>query len=36
VDLAWVRGMDFLPVLTDVATIEKAATDLAERRRRLR
>ncbi len=34
--LAWVRGMDFLPVLTDVDTIERSAADLAERRRRLR
>jgi hypothetical protein len=33
--LAWVRGMDFLPVLTDVETIESAAGELDERRRRL-
>jgi hypothetical protein len=32
VDLAWVRGMDFLPVLTDVAAIEGSAAELAERR----
>ncbi|HEX3555891.1 MAG TPA: carboxylate--amine ligase [Thermoanaerobaculia bacterium] len=33
--LAWVRGMDFLPVLTDVAAIEGAVDELAARRRRL-
>lgn len=31
--LAWVRGMDFLPVLTDVETIEAAARELEKRRR---
>ena len=36
VDLAWVRGMDFLPVLTDMAAIEAPAAALAARRRRLR
>jgi hypothetical protein len=34
--LAWVRGMDFLPVLTDVEAFERAASDLAERRARVR
>ncbi len=33
--LAWVRGMDFLPVLTDVARIERPVEELAARRRRL-
>lgn len=33
--LAWVRGMDFLPVLTDVEAIERDAAALEERRRRL-
>ncbi len=33
--LAWVRGMDFLPVLTDVEAFGRAAAELAERRRRL-
>lgn len=33
--LAWVRGMDFLPVLTTVESIERAADELAARRRRL-
>ncbi|MGH2731401.1 MAG: carboxylate--amine ligase [Actinomycetota bacterium] len=31
--LAWVRGMDFLPVLTDVDAIEKPAIELQRRRR---
>ncbi|HTG32576.1 MAG TPA: hypothetical protein VLB76_06555 [Thermoanaerobaculia bacterium] len=35
VDLAWVRGMDFLPVLTDMAAIEGTAAELAARRGRL-
>lgn len=30
--LAWVRGMDFLPVLTDVETIEAAERELERRR----
>jgi len=34
-DLAWVRGMDFLPVLTDVAAIERPVAELAARRARL-
>ncbi len=34
--LAWVRGMDFLPVLTDMATIEGSAAELSVRRSRLR
>jgi hypothetical protein len=33
--LAWVRGMDFLPVLTTVESIERVAEELAARRRRL-
>jgi hypothetical protein len=33
--LAWVRGMDFLPVLTTLESIERAAEELAARRRRL-
>jgi carbamoyl-phosphate synthase large subunit len=33
--LAWVRGMDFLPVLTDVTQFERAERELAERRKRL-
>jgi carbamoyl-phosphate synthase large subunit len=33
--LAWIRGMDFVPVLTDVATIEEPLGELAERRARL-
>ncbi|HVT18456.1 MAG TPA: carboxylate--amine ligase [Thermoanaerobaculia bacterium] len=33
--LAWVRGMDFLPVLTDIERIAGAAEELARRRRRL-
>jgi hypothetical protein len=33
--LAWVRGMDFLPVLTTVEEIERSTAGLAERRRRL-
>jgi hypothetical protein len=33
--LAWVRGMDFLPVLTDMETIERSAEALAARRSRL-
>jgi hypothetical protein len=33
--LAWVRGVDFLPVLTDAARIAGAAEELAARRRRL-
>jgi hypothetical protein len=33
--LAWVRGMDFLPVLTTVESIASAAGELAARRRRL-
>lgn len=32
--LAWVRGMDFLPVLTTVDAIEASARELEERRRR--
>jgi carbamoyl-phosphate synthase large subunit len=32
--LAWVRGMDFLPVLTDVETIEAAERELERRRRK--
>jgi hypothetical protein len=35
VDLAWVRGMDFLSVLTDMAAIEGSVAELAERRGRL-
>lgn len=31
--LAWVRGMDFLPILTDVKTIESYADKLQERKR---
>jgi carbamoyl-phosphate synthase large subunit len=31
-NLAWVRGMDFLPVLTDLDTIETAARELELRR----
>jgi hypothetical protein len=34
--LAWVRGMDFLPVLTDVETIERSVAELEARRRRAR
>jgi carbamoyl-phosphate synthase large subunit len=34
--LAWVRGLDFLPVLTDLDAIERSTGELAERRRRLR
>jgi predicted ATP-grasp superfamily ATP-dependent carboligase len=34
--LAWVRGMDFLPVLTTVEAFAAAEHDLAERRRSLR
>lgn len=30
--LAWVRGIDFEPILTDVETIEKAAAELEKRR----
>lgn len=33
--LAWVRGMDFLPVLTDLDRIDGAALELAARRRNL-
>jgi carbamoyl-phosphate synthase large subunit len=33
--LAWVRGVDFLPVLTTVRAIEEQAAGLVERRRRL-
>lgn len=31
--LAWVRGLDFLPLLTDVEAIERSAAELAKRRR---
>jgi hypothetical protein len=34
--LAWVRGMDFLPVLTDVEAFERSAAELAARRQGLR
>lgn len=33
--LAWVRGMDFLPVLTDLDRIQAPVAELAARRRRL-
>jgi predicted ATP-grasp superfamily ATP-dependent carboligase len=33
--IAWVRGMDIEPVLTDIATINQAAAELKERRSRL-
>jgi carbamoyl-phosphate synthase large subunit len=29
--IAWVRGMDIEPVLTDIATINQAVADLKER-----
>jgi carbamoyl-phosphate synthase large subunit len=32
--LAWVRGMDFLPILTDELAFSRAVQSLAERRRR--
>ena len=34
--LAWVRGMDFLPVLTDLEAIDRGTVELEQRRRRLR
>lgn len=34
--LAWVRGMDFLPVLTDMETIERSTGELEARRSRRR
>jgi len=33
--LAWIRGMDFLPVLTDIAHVEASALELKERKERL-
>ena len=33
--LAWIRGIDFLPVLSDVARIEQPINELETRRRRL-
>lgn len=33
--LAWVRGVDFLPVLTELAAFEQAERELVARRRRL-
>ena len=33
--IAWVRGMDIEPILTDMSTIEKAESELEQRRKDL-